>query len=59
MSVIRKFKTKKYVITFEKPVGYIDRFQVATNNIKKTKKEFDSYECIYTRKWTIDDVEPI
>ena len=59
MTLVKKFKPKKYVITFQKPVGFIDEFTISTNNIKKTKKLFGSWTCVHTRKWTTDDIEPI
>jgi hypothetical protein len=59
MTLVKKFKPKKYVITFQKPVGFIDEFTISTNNIKKTKKLFDNWTCVHTRKWTTDDIDPI
>jgi hypothetical protein len=59
MTLVKKFKPKKYVITFQKPVEFIDEFTISTNNIKKTKKLFGNWTCVHTRKWTTDDIDPI
>jgi len=54
-----KIKPRKYIVSFRKVVGYVDYAHIPTNNIKKTKKEFDSWNYISHRKTTADDLPTI
>ena len=52
-------KLKKYVVILERPIFSVDRIEVATNNIKKTKKEYNFWTYIHHRKLDADDVPSI
>jgi len=55
----KQLKTRKYIVSFSKVVGYIDYAHIPTNNIKKTKKEFNSWNYVSHRKTTVDDLPTI
>ena len=52
-------KLKKYVVIFEKPIFSVNRIKVETNNIKKTKKEYNNWTYIHHRELDADDIPNI
>ena len=58
--MIEKYiKLKKYVVIFERPIFSVNRIKVETNNIKKTKKEYNNWTYIHHRESNADDVPNI
>ena len=52
-------KLKKYIVFFERPICSSHRIMVETNNISKTKKEYNNWGYVYHRKTNSDDAPSI